>query len=408
MAGRNAIAPRALLAAAALLLAHAPAVAAAPAVSEPSPQLLGMARLVYREIYRAAPTSRQPAAPTPVDADLQAFAAGEIAGECHLGCSYGWGSHLREAALDYAAQRWAELARLVVSHREDSDLPYFYLASAAYHLGYYAAAEKYTNVAYAFSTTSAWRCAGLFEQCNGQRFPDDEVKLFLQIQAARKPQPIASGPLSEPQRSAIDAYLGCVARSVPPLDDKKADARSIAISVAVSCEPASRDLRRDMEQGWTDHDREQFAATFDRENLSAVTGFVMAARTATGGPPLPPPPAPPRPQTHPQAPQVMSKPASACGSPAAYRRSIALLAEASAAARAPVPSTDQVSTLLKQALDALGSAYVLPGLIDDSGMHLILANEAERKGDLGLANSMRRRILEERLRLYRDGAHRSC
>jgi hypothetical protein len=60
------------------------------------------------------------------------------------------------------------------------------------------------------------------------------------------------------------------------------------------------------------------------------------------------------------------------------------------------------STRLKNALTALGDRHARPGLIDDSGMKLIAADDLERKGQPENAARLRLRILQERLRWFRE------
>lgn len=51
------------------------------------------------------------------------------------------------------------------------------------------------------------------------------------------------------------------------------------------------------------------------------------------------------------------------------------------------------------ALSNLGSAYRRRGLLDDSGMKLVLASAEENKGRLTKAAGIKRRVLESRLQL---------
>jgi hypothetical protein len=157
--------------AAAALLALAPAAGAQP------PPVAGPA-------LSEAP----PAKPEPMEDDLKAFAAGQIATDCRLPCAFRWGYHRREAQEIFAARRWKDLARFVQANMENSDLPYFYLGVAAYHLGYYDAADKYLHRAYALSN-GLDPCNYPFDECSGHVFPDEEVKQFLLVQAARKGAP---------------------------------------------------------------------------------------------------------------------------------------------------------------------------------------------------------------------------
>lgn len=60
------------------------------------------------------------------------------------------------------------------------------------------------------------------------------------------------------------------------------------------------------------------------------------------------------------------------------------------------------NTLLKKGLDTLGSLYVSPKIVDDSGMKLVLASAEEKKGSFQVAATIRRRVLAARLSLLRE------
>ena len=59
---------------------------------------------------------------------------------------------------------------------------------------------------------------------------------------------------------------------------------------------------------------------------------------------------------------------------------------------------------LKRGLEVMGSRYVSPNVIDDSGMKLVLARVEEQKGDVAKAVAIRRRILGERLELLKNNS----
>ena len=54
---------------------------------------------------------------------------------------------------------------------------------------------------------------------------------------------------------------------------------------------------------------------------------------------------------------------------------------------------------LDEGLRALGNAYAPPRMMDDSGMHLVVAWDQERKGRLKNAAAIKRRILVDRMSL---------
>jgi hypothetical protein len=58
--------------------------------------------------------------------------------------------------------------------------------------------------------------------------------------------------------------------------------------------------------------------------------------------------------------------------------------------------------LLKNGLDILGNQYYSPKVIDDTGMHLIMADESERKGQLKEAANVRIKILQVRFNQFKS------
>lgn len=59
----------------------------------------------------------------------------------------------------------------------------------------------------------------------------------------------------------------------------------------------------------------------------------------------------------------------------------------------------QANAKLDLALATLGTAFRRRGLLDDTGLKLVLAQTEERKGKLSKAAGIKRRVLESRLRL---------
>ena len=62
------------------------------------------------------------------------------------------------------------------------------------------------------------------------------------------------------------------------------------------------------------------------------------------------------------------------------------------------------NTVLDDALRGLGSGYARPDVIDDTGMHLVVAGVQARKGRLKAAAELKRQVLVERLDLCRRPA----
>jgi hypothetical protein len=62
---------------------------------------------------------------------------------------------------------------------------------------------------------------------------------------------------------------------------------------------------------------------------------------------------------------------------------------------------EQAGAFLDKAIANLGSDYVSPKTIDDTGMKLTLANAEARAGKLAVAVTLKKRVLEARLEMYR-------
>ena len=62
---------------------------------------------------------------------------------------------------------------------------------------------------------------------------------------------------------------------------------------------------------------------------------------------------------------------------------------------------EQASAFLDKAIANLGSDYVSPKVIDDTGMKLTLAGAEARSGKLAVAVTLKKRVLEARLEMFR-------
>jgi hypothetical protein len=62
---------------------------------------------------------------------------------------------------------------------------------------------------------------------------------------------------------------------------------------------------------------------------------------------------------------------------------------------------EQAEQFLDKALAALGGDYLSPKVIDDTGMKLTLANAEARNGKHAVAVTLKKRVLEARLEMYR-------
>lgn len=64
--------------------------------------------------------------------------------------------------------------------------------------------------------------------------------------------------------------------------------------------------------------------------------------------------------------------------------------------------SEKAHALLQHGLSRLGSHYVMPNLLDESGLKLQLASAEALRGNQAVAANLRRRVLESRLTLYRQ------
>lgn len=62
---------------------------------------------------------------------------------------------------------------------------------------------------------------------------------------------------------------------------------------------------------------------------------------------------------------------------------------------------EQAGAFLDKAIANLGSDYASPKVIDDTGMKLTLAGAEARSGKLAVAVTLKKRVLEARLEMYR-------
>jgi protein TonB len=109
------------------------------------------------------PTNNKGQALADVD---QSFAQGDVRLTCELSCSGQWGSKRSFLKWLYDAQRWQQLVAEVTQIGFLSNLGYYYLGSAAEHLGYTKAARTYYLL-----SDSAKVCNKVFDLCDDLDVP---------------------------------------------------------------------------------------------------------------------------------------------------------------------------------------------------------------------------------------------
>jgi TonB family protein len=96
----------------------------------------------------------------------QSFYQGDIRLTCELSCSGQWGSNRTLLKRLYDTQRWEQLAAEVTQIGYLSNLGYYYLGSAAEHLGYAKAARSYYIL-----SDAAKACDKVFDLCDDLDVP---------------------------------------------------------------------------------------------------------------------------------------------------------------------------------------------------------------------------------------------
>ena len=121
---------------------------------------------------------------------LAAFRAGEAQMQCGRGldCAVRWNEAKPAASRLVVAQRWDDVADVVLGAGYDQDLTWFYLGLAAEGVGQAQAARVYYDNAVRRSLYGAgYACvAAGMSTCDGVRLPDDAQKLLAANEARQK------------------------------------------------------------------------------------------------------------------------------------------------------------------------------------------------------------------------------
>lgn len=121
---------------------------------------------------------------------LAAFRAGEAQMQCGRGleCAVRWNEAKPAASRLVVAQRWDDVADVVLGAGYDQDLTWFYLGLAAEGVGQSQAARVYYDNAVRRSLYGAgYACvAAGMNTCDGVRLPEDAQKLLAANEARQK------------------------------------------------------------------------------------------------------------------------------------------------------------------------------------------------------------------------------
>jgi hypothetical protein len=114
-------------------------------------------------------------------AALRKFALGQERLNCAVSCSWTWGSARRQLKAWHKAQVWSDLGAKVIEISHGNDLAYYYLGASAEGLGYMDAAATY----YRLALTAPIKCDGIFNNCDGFKFPADVEVALKRISMAQ-------------------------------------------------------------------------------------------------------------------------------------------------------------------------------------------------------------------------------
>jgi hypothetical protein len=148
-------------------------------------------------------------------AALEKFHAGTAAMTCGTGidCTFKW-INSRAAAQRFAqAQKWDDVADVVLAAGMDVDLAWFYLGLAAQGENRTSAARTYYNMSIRKTTAGGINACGSVDesQCEGVTLPDDADEQMASLRGVR--HPVARKSPSTP--AATPASTGFVAPAPP-------------------------------------------------------------------------------------------------------------------------------------------------------------------------------------------------
>ncbi len=143
-------------------------------------------------IYGCASTGIQTSTGEQATNVIAVFERGEARLNCEVSCSGGWGSARRQAKKLYEQGLWSDLAIEVARVGFKAELTYFYLGRAAEELGHTDAARTY----YKLGLASSYKCAGIFNNCDGLVFPNEILAAINRLPAPAKTEKpvVASAP----------------------------------------------------------------------------------------------------------------------------------------------------------------------------------------------------------------------
>ena len=147
--------------------------------------------------YGCASTGIQTSTGEQVTNVIAVFERGEARLNCGPSCSGAWGSARRQAKRLYEQGLWNDLAIEVARVGFKDDQTYFYLGRAAEGLGHAEAARTY----YKLGLVSSYKCAGIFNNCDGLVFPNEIIAGINRLPAttkAEKPAVASSSNLIVP------------------------------------------------------------------------------------------------------------------------------------------------------------------------------------------------------------------
>lgn len=201
----------------------------------------------------------------------EVFKRGEARLNCGVSCAGAWGSASRQAKNLYEQGLWSDLATEVARVGFKADQTYFYLGRAAEELGYTDAARTY----YKLGLASSYKCAGLFDNCDGLVFPNE-----ISAGIDRLPAP------TKTKGSAIANSQNPIALPESAITVKKAHDESTpakAVSPAVKVEPPKVDLRSTVK---VSYDEFKKLTKYEGSNFSSGTDVIFLRAWKSGKEPV--------------------------------------------------------------------------------------------------------------------------
>lgn len=230
-------------------------------------------------LYGCASSGIQTPAGEQVTNVIAAFERGEARLTCEVSCSGAWGATRKEAKMLHDQGLWSDLAIEVAKVGFKADQTYFYLGRAAEGLGHTEAARTY----YKLGLASSFKCAGIFNNCDGLVFPGEILTAINRLPAPTKAEAPVVGRTSTlivPTENAPaviktkeEPLIAQASQSPAKVESPKVDLRP-AIK-AVAQQPKFRDASESNSAKKTKADKESIPRSTQKDREA----FLKSAKT---------------------------------------------------------------------------------------------------------------------------------